>query len=171
MKVEYFKSSVASVSENDLMQKYQAGISATIFEIRRNCTRLRRLCARPAAAVKRHASDGLCDTSSRLCPEWRRRERSRPQTNAKCDEVLPRYSPTSMTRGHWRHQPPLLNPLRDVMPAGGKKESDTACHVWLNFRTQLLELFAEQRSQQKGKENQILEEPRRCCEALGRERR
>lgn len=57
-----------------------------------------------------------------------------------------------------------------AVPASGKKESNAACHVRLNLRTQLLELLAEQRSQHQGEEDHILEEPRRCCQALRGER-
>jgi hypothetical protein len=43
--------------------------------------------------------------------------------------------------------------------------------VRLNLRTQLLELLAEQCSQQQGDEDHILEESRRCCQELRGERR
>jgi hypothetical protein len=60
--------------------------------------------------------------------------------------------------------------LPDFVSAGGEKESNAAGHVWANLRTQRLELLSEQRSQQEGKEDQILEESRRCCQALRGER-
>ena len=54
----------------------------------------------------------------------------------------------------------------DLVSAGGEKESNAAYHMRANLRAQRLELLAKQRSQQKGKEDQILEESRRCCQAL-----
>lgn len=61
---------------------------------------------------------------------------------------------------------PPRNLIDAAMSASGKKESNAACHVRLNLRTQLLELLAEKRSQQQGEEDHILEESRRCCQAL-----
>ena len=102
-----------------------------------------------------------------------RRHRSRPQIGGLRKESV-RYRATRGGRTRWDEDPvsaddPIL--IDAVVPASGKKESNAACHVRLNLRTHLLELLAEQRSQQRGEEDHILEESRRCCQELRDERR
>src|SRR6478736_4924437 len=63
------------------------------------------------------------------------------------------------------------NSRDSAIPAGRKKESNAAFHVRSNLGIQRLKRLAKQRSQQQGKQHQILEESRRCSYALGSERR